>query len=289
MTATALRPLLAGLIDYAGLFPPAALAMGSAAANYGAYRTGADAWALGRFVLPASRLEEFEAEHTGGVPDGAWRLSALAQASDADAIGAFNGRNAGRAVVDSLETKAETVDDVAALAPLARLGAVFVEIPVRDDPDALVRAIGAHGLHAKVRTGGVTPAAFPPPTDVARFLAACARHGVAFKATAGLHHPLRGEYPLTYDPGAARGTMFGYLNVFVAAMFLHHGMSEADAVPLLEERDASAIHLDAAGVRWRTHALGAGLVAEARAQFALSFGSCSFREPMDDLSSLPPT
>ncbi len=50
----ALRPLLSGLIDYAGLFPPAAVSMADAVANYAAYRTSADAWALGRFVLPVT-------------------------------------------------------------------------------------------------------------------------------------------------------------------------------------------------------------------------------------------
>jgi len=280
------RSLLAGLIDYAGLFPPAALSMDDAVANYATYRTGADAWALGRFILPVSRLEEFEAHATGIALGDPWRLSVLAQVSDADPIRAFNVRSAGRAVIDSLEAKAETVDDVAALVPLASIGTVAVEIPVRDDPNALVRAIGDRGFRAKIRTGGVTPAAFPAPADVARFLAACARHGVAFKATAGLHHPLRGEYPLTYAADAARGTMFGYLNLFIAALLVRRGMSEADATALLEERDPLALRMDATGVRWRAHTLDAGAVAGMRAEFALSFGSCSFREPIDDLTAL---
>ena len=288
MTAAALRPLLAGLIDYAGLFPPAAVSMADAVANYAAYRSSADAWALGRFVLPVSRLEEFEEQAAGALGD-PWHLTVLAQASDADVIGSFNARHAGCALIDSLETKAETVDDVMALAALSRIGAVHVEIPVRVDPDTLVRAIGASGLRAKIRTGGVTAGAFPPPAEVARFLVACARHGVAFKATAGLHHPLRGEYPLTYASDAARGTMFGYLNVFVAALFVRHGISEVDAASLLEERDVSAIRVDATGIHWRGHTLDAGAVTEARAQFALSFGSCSFREPLDALSALPLT
>jgi hypothetical protein len=285
----AVRSLLTGLIDYAGLFPPAAVSMAEAVANYAEYRASADAWALGRFVLPVSRLEEFEAAAAGIGTGDAWRLSALAQASDADVIGSFNARNSGRAVIDSLETKAESADDVAALSPLSEIGAVHVEIPIRDDPGPLVRAIGASGLRAKIRTGGVTASAFPPPAAVSRFLAACVRHGVAFKATAGLHHPLRGEYPLTYASDAARGTMYGYLNVFAAALFLRHGMSEADAVTLLEERDPSALHFDPTGVRWRAHALATDAVSAARAQFALSFGSCSFREPIDDLSALPLT
>ena len=55
-----LRALLHGLIDYAGLFPPARLDMQSAVANYARYLEGNRAWMLGRFVVPSSRLEEFE-------------------------------------------------------------------------------------------------------------------------------------------------------------------------------------------------------------------------------------
>jgi hypothetical protein len=158
---------------------------------------------------------------------------------------------------------------------------------VRDDPNPLVAAIAADGLCAKVRTGGVTADAFPAPTDVARFLAACVRHGVHFKATAGLHHPLRGEYPLTYDAHAPRGVMFGFLNVFLAAAFARQGMPPADVAALLDERDPAAFRLTDGHAGWRGHTLEAATIAADRAAFAASFGSCSFREPLDDLSTLP--
>jgi len=56
----ALRTLLAGSIDYAGLFPPASLEMAEAARNYEAYRSGPHSWALGRFILPSARLNEVD-------------------------------------------------------------------------------------------------------------------------------------------------------------------------------------------------------------------------------------
>ena len=56
-----LRDLLSGLIDYAGLFPPAALDMPAAAREYAEYRESEYRWALGRFVIPVARLDEFEA------------------------------------------------------------------------------------------------------------------------------------------------------------------------------------------------------------------------------------
>ncbi|MBM3906550.1 MAG: hypothetical protein FJ363_00585 [Gemmatimonadetes bacterium] len=282
-----LRALLTECIDYAGLFPPAAVSMDEAVANYAAYRAGDDAWALGRFVVPVVRLDEFAqaaGRHLNGTP---WRVAALAQASDADAIGAFNARLAGRAVVDTVESRAATSDEVRGLAPLATLASVYVEIPVREDPAPLVAAIASAGLHAKVRTGGVTADAFPSPSDVARFLAACARHRVRFKATAGLHHPLRGEFPLTYDAQAPRGVMFGYLNVFLAAAFARRGMEPAHVADVLDERDATAFRVTNAGVAWRGHTLDAAALAAHREAFAVSFGSCSFREPLDDLSTLP--
>lgn len=282
----ALRALLTGRIDYAGLFPPATLPMADAVANFAAYRESEDAWALARFVLPVVRLDEFEAvasPHLRGVP---WRLAVLAQTTDADAIRAFNARMAGRAHIDTVESRAATVDDVAALAPLASLATTYVEIPVREDPAPLVAAVASHALRAKVRMGGVTAASFPRASEVVRFLQACVQHRVMLKATAGLHHPLRGEYALTYDAHSVRATMFGFLNVFLAASFARQGMDAATLEALLEERDPGAFHVDDDRVTWRGHALAAAALANDRDRFAVSFGSCSFREPLDDLSAL---
>jgi len=283
---TALRALLAERIDYAGLFPPAALSMADAVANFASYRESADAWALARFVLPVVRLEEFggfAATHLRGAP---WRLAALAQPTDADAIRVFNTRMPGRAHIDSVESRAATVEDVAALAPLAALATTYVEIPIHEDPAPLIAAVAAHGLRAKVRTGGVTAESFPLARDVARFLVTCVQHRVMMKATAGLHHPLRGEYALTYDAHAARGTMFGFLNLFLAASFARQGMDAATLSDLLEEREAGAFRVTDDAVAWRGHTIGADALANDRDRFAVSFGSCSFREPLDDLSAL---
>ncbi|HJS47749.1 MAG TPA: hypothetical protein VJ773_07180, partial [Gemmatimonadales bacterium] len=137
---------------------------------------------------------------------------------------------------------------------------------------------------AKIRTGGVTPDAIPAPARVARFLAGCARLRLPFKATAGLHHPIRADYPLTYAPDAPRATMFGYLNLFLAAALLHAGGSEEDAARLLEETRLSAFTFGEHGVRWDGYRLSLADLAESR-RYALGVGSCSFDEPLADLAA----
>ncbi|HRQ77183.1 MAG TPA: hypothetical protein PLY94_01170 [Gemmatimonadaceae bacterium] len=284
---SALSTLLDGLVDYAGLFPPAALPMDAAVRNYAAYRAGAQRGMLARFVLPAARLDEFVREASALEPDGsAWPLSVLAGPGDAPAIGAFNRAHGARWLVDTIEAKATTADDVAALAAAFGRLTVYVEIPVDDALSTLVQAIAQANLRAKIRTGGVTRDAFPAPEAVLRFLAECTQRQVPFKATAGLHHPLRGEYPLTYAPDAERGTMYGFLNVFLAATLLHAGHAPATLLGLIEERDAAAIVADANGISWRGLHASAAQVAQARARFAGSFGSCSFEEPVQDLAAL---
>jgi hypothetical protein len=150
----------------------------------------------------------------------------------------------------------------------------------------LLEAIRAVGRGAKIRTGGVTPDAFPAATDIARFLATCQRLGVTAKATAGLHHPLRGDYRLTYEPGAPRGMMFGFLNVFLAAALLRAGGTEADAAQLLADSDAANFHQSSEALGWRHHRFSASQLASTRQSLLRSYGSCSFTEPIEGLQEL---
>jgi len=283
------RTLVAGAIDYAGLFPPATLPMAEAVRSYAGYRASPEAWALGRFVIPVARLEEFAAAAAGLAAEDAapWPLALLTGKGGADDWEDARAADVGHAVIRAIELRASTPEDVVTAS--GRLPSdvdVFFEIPVESDPCALVRAIGRARRKAKVRTGGVTADAFPDAPSLARFVVACARAGVPFKATAGLHHPLRATYRLTYDPDSASGDMFGFLNVLLAAGFAGVGLGEECVAEVLEERRPGAIRFDPAGVEWRGHRLTTADVARTRATLALSFGSCSFREPIEELQSL---
>jgi hypothetical protein len=290
---TALERLLDGLVDYAGLFPPAALSMADAVRNYATYRRSEQRAMLGRFVVPAARLDEFVAaarvhdEAAVGEEATAWPLAVLAAPGDLARIEAFNAAHGTRWRIDTVETKADSVKEIEAIAAtFAPRYTVYVEVPASGDPTRLITALMDHGIRAKLRTGGVTTGAFPTTEEVFHFLSLCVGRRVPFKATAGLHHPVRGDFPLTYDRVSVHGTMFGFLNIFVAAVLLHAGQTVAKVIPVLEERDPSAFVATDDAVGWRGLTATTAEVAAARAAFAGSFGSCSFEEPMRELAAL---
>jgi hypothetical protein len=312
--ASSIRALLAGTIDYAGLFPPAALGMQPAVENFAAYRHGRHAWALGRFIVPVAKLGEFSnafAAHSGS---GVWKLSALAGndlEADLAAIALFNEKHGGSAVVDTLELKAGTANAIAVAGKkIAGRYEAFYEIPLSGAPGTapaspqssaefgrggarpsdelreLLDAIVGVGGRAKIRTGGVTADAFPSPEALAAFLEQCAAARLAFKATAGLHHPLRAAYRLTYEPASPSAVMHGFMNVFLAAAFAHAGAPTNRLVEVLNETAADAFQFVDGGASWRGRHLVPEILQQSHAQFSLSFGSCSFEEPVADLKKL---
>jgi hypothetical protein len=294
--------LLAGLVDYAGLFPPASEDMRPALESYASYFHGADRRALGRFIVPISRVKELEEAGSDLMPRGSrsdpWRLSVLV-AEDVRSAGEemlkFNGRHAseskdGHAVIDVAELKASAVDEIGLQRQeVPAAFTAYFEIPITGDVTPLVKTIAKVGARAKVRTGGVTPEAFPPAQAVIAFIAACQRENVPFKATAGLHHPLRGEYRLTYEPDGPKGMMYGFLNVFLAAALLYEGESEDTALSALEESDSTQLEFLDDAILWRGKRIDVEQLLASRLHFAISFGSCSFREPVDELAHLTST
>jgi hypothetical protein len=290
--------LLDHAIDYAGLFPPASLDMKSAVDNFAAYMAGEESWALGRFVVPVSRLDEF-AEAAAPLlsatsADRTWYLAALSGADllvDLDAIQRFNSRYATssrpRVAIDTLERKAGSLEEVRET--MHRTPAdlqAYLELPIDGDPAPLLRCLAGSPVRGKVRTGGVSPEAFPRSIDLLRFMEAAVRAKVAFKATAGLHHPLRADYRLTYAPDSGKCRMFGFLNVFITAALLHSGVEGKNLLRLLEEESPEAFRIDDGGIGWRNLRLGLSQLQQARREAIIAFGSCSFTEPIGELQAL---
>jgi hypothetical protein len=284
--------LLTGVVDYAGLFPPAGLDMAVAVHNYAAYQAHDESWMLGRFVLPASRLGDLGAQldALGASAGPEWRVSALIGPdvdADVERVRSFQRAHRGRACVDSLEGKFDSVEAIGGAAAAIGTGyAVFGEIPLGSNVESLVGAAKEAGINAKMRTGGVTTGAVPSPEAVVRFIRCCIAADVRFKATAGLHHAMRGDYALTYAADAPTGAMFGFLNVLLAAGLIRAGLGDADAVQLLDERDPGAITITPDAIRWHGAALDEKHARSLREDAMVSFGSCSFLEPVDELRAL---
>jgi len=289
--AATLRAMMRRLVDYAGLFPPAELSMQDATARYAEYLRSPDAWMLGRFVVPAERLDELAAcaEPLLGNGGEGWRISAIvgADKNAGPRVRGFNSAQRGRLMVDVVECRPIALGSVAStIGALPGEMRIFVELPLLDDPRPGLLEIRGAGAWAKIRTGGVRADAFPSAREVGRFLARAAELIVPFKATAGLHHPLCGTYPLTYDEASKKVRMFGFLNVFTAAVFAQSHLNERLLAELVDEASAEAIQFSEEKVVWRGHTATAAQIARARASLGLSFGSCSFEEPVGGLRAL---
>jgi hypothetical protein len=196
--------LLERLIDHAPLFPPASLSLSDAVAEDERARASESAFALARFVCPASRL--------GELPDVGRGISVVLDAPLAADLR-----------VDAVETPLR--DD---LGPLAKLAPeVYVEVPIDDALEPVLDELATRGLRAKVRCGGV---ASPGVPELTRFLRACRERRLVFKATAGLHHAVRqdGEH--------------GFLNLLAAVVFgkEEEALAETDPEAFLLDRESFA-------------------------------------------------
>lgn len=288
----AARAVLSGLIDYAGLFPPAGLVMLDAVRNYAAYQRRDDAWALARFVVPVGRLAELEhsllelseVERLGT----RWPLTALAGAdlkADMAAVESFNARYVhGGPEVQSLEARVASQEEIRTIrASVPSRFELYLEVQLGGSLPALLGAVRRAGALAKVRTGGIRAPEIPAPEVMLEFLAEAARVRLPFKATAGLHHPVRGLAPLTYERGSACVYQFGYLNVVLAAAVLWHGRSQEEALRLLTAESRSALVVGDEAIVWAGIRTEVEEIVRTRREFMRAIGSCSFTEPVEEI------
>jgi len=287
MSAT--EVLLTHIVDYAGLFPPAALHMQAAVTNYQNYLGGEHAWVLGNFLVLAARLEEFRQAFESiccGEQEHPWTISIVCSGeldNDATCIAQFQ---EGAVFLAGFETKAADAQAAEqALSALPTSHPRYIEFAPESAAEILP-ILAAKNARAKLRTGGVQPDAIPPVDAVAKFLLACARERVPFKATAGLHLPIRGEHRLTEDPDSPTVTMHGFLNLFLAAALACFGADESAVTRTLAEEDPRAFTMDDDLIRWHGQALTFDQLEQVRRSFAISFGSCSFDEPVAALRTV---
>jgi len=288
MPPASARALMAGAVDYAGLFPPAQLPLANALAEYRRALAGADAWMLGRFIVPAVQLPALADAVVRDAHDGGgWTVSAIVREhmdEDAAAVQAFNQRAAHLHVrVDTIECRPSSSASITWLAKtFSPAFTVHVEVGVGPTAPDDLRVVARHQLRAKVRTGGLAPDAFPAPASLVAFIESARAAGVPFKATAGLHHAMRGAYPLSDEIGAQSATMHGFVNVMLATATVGERLATTTAAALLTRTDRSALVFDDERVRWGDVELSIDAIVRMREAQCVSFGSCSFREPADE-------
>jgi hypothetical protein len=302
MPAASLHALLTHAIDYAGLFPPASLALEPALQNYAEFIRTQDAWMLGAFILPIAEfsaatrgLSQFDGEHC-------LRVSALGPKTDnPDAF-----RASLRAAMESIAALRLTAGAVVVIEqfemPLPANVTADTLKAVRENVDAEMRtfwevpadgaeraikliadnnrARASRKLGFKLRTGGVTASAFPSSTEIASILCCAGTHQVPIKFTAGLHHPVRLFH------ASVQTKMHGFLNVLGAGVLaLEHDWTEKQIAEMLDDEDPASFSFTDDSLAWRDYSVATERIVGHR-ELVTSFGSCSFDEPRDDLRAL---
>ena len=281
-TSTALRPSVRAafnaLIDYAGLFPPAELPLQQASDEYRSERAGPYAWMLGRFIAPVALLAAPEARFD--VP-----FSAILQGSDALSMAAALRRTSTRIETLEFSPQSGAADNLRERLDADGLGNLPAYVESARSAnwlttlDATMERLRRHGLGAKLRCGGLTADAFPSVAEVASFIAAARSQNVPFKATAGLHHPVR---HLDRTTGFMQ---HGFLNLLAAAA-LAGSVPAQTLEEIVAEEDAGAFSFDDEAFAWRDERINVAELERTREEVFVAYGSCSFSEPVDDLIAL---
>ncbi len=259
-----MRAALERLIDYAGLFPPAKLPLDDALVQYEQAREGAASWILSRFIVKAEDLKALRISLEGRARI---ELSVIAVPAMFEVVA--RARHEGWVTIAGIEVPLGdySIGGCVRQARRARLD----DLPIYVEPShgrLAMDELAEGGLRAKLRCGGIKPSSYPSVEAVAGFIREACAAGVPFKATAGLHHPLR------HFNQQAGVMMHGFLNLLSAAVHAPHVDRQATEAFVAAERLEDLDLTDEDEVR------------RARDERFNSFGSCSFEEPIEDLRAL---
>jgi hypothetical protein len=301
MMTASLRALLEQSIDYAGMFPPCSLALEPALRNQATYVRSDDAWMLNTFVLPVTQFDSAKQLLPAFDPSLPLSVSALGPmtenaaafrevfAETEEGIRSLAAHNVDLVSVNQLEM---WLPDDVNLSVLTEARAIIGNLPAFWEAPAeraretitLLAEINSEmdepTFGFKLRTGGVTPDAFPSSAEIARALVVPATHQVPSKLTAGLHHPLR-QYR-----EEVQTRMHGFLNVLGAAILAaEYRWDEKQTAAMLEDESPKSFSFDDEFFAWREWKIDIDRLKDRR-KFVSSFGSCSFNEPREDLRGL---
>ncbi len=307
-------------LDYAGLFPPAQLNMADAVAAFSSYESHEKSNLLARFVIPAMRLEELlpqlelQFSKSQKTAQNWWKFSGIVQAAtdlpsfeanltrDCNLIYNFQEKFKGKIEFDAFEIPLPSVlfsaDGAIQInrileriqtetTRIQKKSKVFLELDLKLDCSVFLSNLAAHNsnsnrpLYIKLRTGGITPAAIPSCETIARVMQQAAQTRIPLKATAGMHDPVR------HFDEQLECKMHGFLNIFCATMFAHSkNLSVTEIIAILELDKTSDFQFLSHGLQVLSHCVSNAEIQKLRNQAVLSFGSCSFEEPVEYLSKM---
>lgn len=323
MTAS-LKAFMEGIVDYAGLFPPADLSLDTALQKYSQYRQSDDSWMLSRFVIPGLRLDELEPYGEQLFRKGApYEFSVLGRRTETLSeyrehldeliafLNKFHDRHGRNVTTDILEIKlpreavlANDIDlltevynetlqqlDISPQTPNEVFFEGLFEKNWKKEIILILKAMHRHARNVegrnvrppafKIRCGGMEADMVPSLEQLALALNTAREQNVAVKCTAGLHHPVR-----HYDD-SVKTMMHGFFNVFGGAMLSYaRDLSNSQLIEILEEEDPDRFRFTDKALRWNDLSVSTHEIAELRDVALISFGSCSFDEPREDLRQL---
>jgi hypothetical protein len=302
------QAFFSGLIDYAGLFPPAALPLPNALENFNQYQhSPLENWILGQFILLPAHLDELLDKAELILPsfhkqiqlslatkapftDFARFSPPLAQYKDALRVKSLE------IVIDQTVPVKEFVSSVIDLSATFHQGgrtpSLFFEAPPSPNWEETTLHVldeitthlssGFNGMGFKLRCGG-SRTLIPSPQRIAFVLRECARRSIPIKFTAGLHQPFC--HVSTSDPAVIE--WHGFCNLFFASLLAYREeTAEQQLLKVLTQNGSTApLFLDDT-IEWLGHSISAIEIAQLRSTRVTSFGSCSFTEPIEEARKL---
>jgi hypothetical protein len=288
------QAFFSSILDFAGVFPPASLTVQTAIDAYSTYQKHPARWVLANFLATASHLEQLA--KLGALPvDSKLGLLIVSRKLEQDlssinnSLSKLSSKVALRGVEISLDITAPPLEQIETI-ELA-LGSVeeerdqtklFLEIPSCQNWDSILpeildaacerASLSGRQIGFKLRCGG-DPSLIPPPNRVARVLRECAARNLPIKFTAGLHQPFRSQHSPAH----------GFFNIFFAALVANRSeTSEAALTGILSEYTSCDPIFKQTGIEWLGITLSCTEITELRTTRVLSFGSCSFLEPVEE-------
>lgn len=310
------------IIDYAGLFPPANLSLDTSIQKYSQYRKSDDSWMLSRYIIPSARLKELNPYKDNLLTEGdSFAFSVLGKQTETvseykghlqnvvTSLKQFHADHGSHVTTDVLEIKLprEVVfaNDEDLLSEIyettARHFAGVKEFPSdiyfegifdknwEKEIGLILKSLSNYNnspatevnVGFKLRCGGVEASMIPSVEQVAFTLNRVRQQNLAIKCTAGLHHPIR-----HYDH-SVKAKMHGFFNVFGGAMLGYaHDFSDEQMTEVIKEEDPEHYKFTDSGFCWNELEVSTDEIKELREVAVISFGSCSFDEPREDLQKL---